>query len=306
MNSSIVGLDHTLVGVHDLEAARKNWNRLGFHACPRGRHIGWGTANYCLMFPNDYIELLGIVDASKFTNNLDKFLEQGEGFLGLAFRSDDVEATAAFLQAQGLTVDGPKDLKRIIELPEGDALPAFKLVHPERGGVPGLSAFFCQHLTPDLVWQDSFLLHPNGAVAVAGVITLHDDPGSLAQPYGALLGQDKVAVCDGKVTVQAGDCLLTFATAQALSNGLYEGVLNLASTSSPTSLGMQIAVSDLQATASFLGGAGVPYLRRDDSLLVTPDEANGVLLEFLPNSRYQSNSGPETQSHRILNESSGS
>ena len=25
---------------------------------PRGSHIGWGTANYCVMFADDYIELI--------------------------------------------------------------------------------------------------------------------------------------------------------------------------------------------------------------------------------------------------------
>src|SRR5690606_16548326 len=74
MTPIIKAFDHVLVGVDDLEAARRNWERLGFTACPRGRHIGWGTANYCLMFPENYVELIGIVDPDQFTNNLDSFL----------------------------------------------------------------------------------------------------------------------------------------------------------------------------------------------------------------------------------------
>ena len=62
MTGAFSGLDHVLVGVRDLEAARATWTGLGFNPCPRGRHTGWGTANYCLMFPGDYVELLGIVD----------------------------------------------------------------------------------------------------------------------------------------------------------------------------------------------------------------------------------------------------
>ena len=82
MNPIVKAFDHVLVGVASLEAARRNWQRLGFTACPRGRHIGWGTANYCLMFPENYIELIGIVDPEQFTNSLDRFLaERGEGVL---------------------------------------------------------------------------------------------------------------------------------------------------------------------------------------------------------------------------------
>ena len=64
MARQIAGIDHVIVGVRDFEQAKATYQRLGFQATPRGRHVGWGTANYCLMFPNDYLELLGIVDAA--------------------------------------------------------------------------------------------------------------------------------------------------------------------------------------------------------------------------------------------------
>ena len=57
----ITGIDHAIVGVRDLERARETWRRLGFTLSPRGRHLEQPTGNYCVMFPSDYIELLGIV-----------------------------------------------------------------------------------------------------------------------------------------------------------------------------------------------------------------------------------------------------
>src|SRR3546814_14501073 len=70
----IRGIDHVLVGVRDLEAARETYARLGLPVSPPGRHIGSGTANYWLMFPGYYIELPGLVDAPPFTPNLTRFL----------------------------------------------------------------------------------------------------------------------------------------------------------------------------------------------------------------------------------------
>ncbi|MFI5017745.1 MAG: VOC family protein, partial [Dongiales bacterium] len=70
----LTGIDHSLLGVRDLEAARRRFESLGFTLTPRGRHIGWGTANYCIMFEAGYVELLGIVDPAQFTNDLDGFL----------------------------------------------------------------------------------------------------------------------------------------------------------------------------------------------------------------------------------------
>lgn len=186
----ITGIDHALIGVRDLEAARETWMRLGFTVSPRGRHIGWGTANYCIMFQRDYIELLGIVDPDQFTNDLDRFLEQREGALGLAFATGDAVAAAAELTARGIAVDGPKDLKRILELPEGDALPAFSLVHLPPEAVPGLKAFLCQHLSRDLVWQPQWTAHPNTALGIRRVTVAVEDPEATARAYAEIWGRD--------------------------------------------------------------------------------------------------------------------
>src|SRR5271168_639438 len=85
MDNGIAGIDHVIVGVRDLERARSGWSRLGFTLSPRGRHIGQGTANYCIMFPSDYLELLGVVDPSDFVQRLDAFLARREGLMAAAF-----------------------------------------------------------------------------------------------------------------------------------------------------------------------------------------------------------------------------
>src|SRR5688572_13933658 len=146
----ITGIDHTLVGVRDLEAARATWWRLGFTVTPRGRHIGWGTGNYCVMLESGYVELLGIVDPSQFLNNLDGFLEKREGLMGLAFGTDNSGACAEALKASDVVFEGPKSLKRKLELPEGEVLPAFDLLYLDRAATPGLNAFITHHLTPEL------------------------------------------------------------------------------------------------------------------------------------------------------------
>jgi len=102
MVNHIMGIDHAIVGVRDLAHARTTYERLGFHVTPQGRHVGWGTANYCLMFPADYVELLGIVDPEQFTNNLDRFLETREGLLSLALRSANPEGTHEAWRSAGL------------------------------------------------------------------------------------------------------------------------------------------------------------------------------------------------------------
>ena len=83
MTHAINGIDHAIIGVADLEAARETVSapRLCRHR-PRDAMLAGGTANYCVMFDDDYLELLGLIDSTAFTNGLDRFLEKGEGGLG--------------------------------------------------------------------------------------------------------------------------------------------------------------------------------------------------------------------------------
>jgi len=280
MTGALAGIDHVLVGVHDLEAARRTSRHLGFTVSPRGRHIGWGTANYCVMFPQGYIELLGIVDATQFCNNLERFLETREGLLGVAFAADDAAAAGAALTARGLAPAAPRDLRRELELPEGAVEPAFRLVHLPPGATPGVPSFICQHLTPELVWQEAWLGHDNGARAIDSVTAVVDDPGVVATAYGALFGAAQVAVDDAVVVVDSGRGRLRF-VAPADLDRLYPGLPGLPRIAPPWIAGMRLAAADLAATAGHLDSVGVAYLRDGATLLrLAPNLACGVVLEF--------------------------
>lgn len=258
--TDITGFDHALVGVADLEAARQAWQRLGFTLCPRGRHIGWGTANYCIMFPDDYIELLGIVDASQFVNHLDSFLAQhGEGLLGMAFASDDIPSLAKRLDGEA------QDLKRLLELPEGTVEPRFKLVHPAKGTLPGLSGFFCQHLTPELMRKDAWLDHPNGARRVAAITIEVEEMAMALNAYGLVFGNDKVHGNANGADVQTGI-----------------GVIHLKPAETTPGLSTLFVESyDLNKTAVFLRESGIAHHQTGDGLAINPAQATGAQITFI-------------------------
>jgi hypothetical protein len=277
---AITGVDHALVGVHGLEDARHAWRRLGFTLSPRGRHIGWGTANYCIMFARDYVELLGIIDPGQFTNDLDRFLAVREGLLGVALACDDA-AAAAELAAAGLPADGPKALRRSLELPDGEAMPGFSLVHLPASATPGLSAFLCQHLSRDLVWRAAWQSHPNGACGLRGLTAVAADPSALAGAYGALFGPARVTHANGCLTVDSGTAVLRFATGEALGR-LHPRVAELPSIPESGLVALTIAARNLAETAACLTGAGVAHEWDDRRrILVSPLEATGVALEFV-------------------------
>ena len=262
----IRGLDHPIIGVRDLEQARADWQRLGFATTPRGRHIGWGTANYCIMFSLDYLEILGIVDATQYVHGLDRFLEQRQGILGLALATGDADAAFDLLDRSGLAGEPPKDLSRILELPEGEVLPAFRLVHPAEPEALGLRGFLCQHLTPELERRAEWLDHPNGARRIAMVSIARADREALIPRYRALLGDAAVHADRDGVTVALEGCALHFGPPV---DGIEGG------------LGMAVEVRDLDRTRELFDAAGVPFDEANGRIDVAPEHATGVALSFV-------------------------
>ena len=59
------GIDHLVLGVHALHKARDTYARLGFTTTPRAIHP-FGTGNSLVQLQGNFLELLTVVDESKF------------------------------------------------------------------------------------------------------------------------------------------------------------------------------------------------------------------------------------------------
>ena len=263
MDHGIAGIDHVIVGVRDLERARLGWERLGFTLTPRGRHLGQGTANYCIMFARDYLELLGCVEADPYGHRLRQFLERGEGALGPAFAlAGPPEAVAAALAARGLHPAPPRALGRQLELPEGTVVPRFSLINLPPEETPGLDTFLCGHLTPELVRRPQWLVHANGVTGLAGIDVSVADPAALVPAYRRLFGDGAVHGDGEAATVEAGPHRIRFV------RGAEAGIVAL-----------RLTIADRDRAADHLTQWQVPFDDRADGALAIPAaQANGVEL----------------------------
>lgn len=272
-------IDHVLIAVEDLDRARMGWERLGFTLTPRGRHLQQGTGNYCIMFPRDYIELLGVVDARQGTGGLGDFLKAGEGARGVAFATRSAVDTEAELKRRGIAAGTPRDLARQLELPEGTVLPRFKLVSLPATATPGLSAFVCEHLTPELVRRPSWLAHANGATSLRGITVLVEATEPLRLPYEQLFGAG-VNTTDDVLTVHAGPHRMTFVTPDDFT-ALYPEAAVDVDRALPAIAAVTLASGDLARTADHLTQWQVAHeALADGTVLVQPADANGTLLIF--------------------------
>jgi hypothetical protein len=279
--NGITGIDHILLAVRDLEAARMGWTRLGFATSPRGKHLGRGTGNYCIMFPHDYVELFGIVGSERVNPEYTAFLAAGEGPMKLAWATDDSAAAVAALGALGLQPDAPRDLGRQLELPEGTVVPRFSIVALPDVATPALSSFLCQPLTPELMRRPEWLDHPNGATGLVGITIVVADTAPLYDAYEHLFGPAAIHTTDDILTVRIGRHRILFAAPEDFA-AMHPEIDIEDRASVPFIALLTLSVSDPERTVDHLTNWQIAHdVLPDKRVIVPPEEANGAALEFV-------------------------
>lgn len=283
LNNGIENIDHPVIAARDLDAARNTYTKLGFTIPPRGSHVEWGTGNLCIMFPEDYLELRGIIDASRFTMHLDEHLDAyGEGLMGVAFGTSDVEASFRQANANGIATGEMRRLTRNFEHPDGWTQPSFQLFAPAADDILGLMhVVVIQHLTPELMRRPEFLEHPNSCVGVDSVAGTIYDIESCALRMRCLLGDRAVAVREEGVLLQ----LPTAQHIELLLPDIYEsryGEIAASPTAETPRLGtMTLRVESLASARAVLAQNGVPITEPQIGVLrVAGDNTCGVTLQF--------------------------
>lgn len=281
MDRHLAGLDHAIVGVRDLEAARARFARLGFNSTPRGRHVGWGTANHCVVFERDYLELLGVVDPTGFSNGLDRLLAEREGLLGLAVASRDAEATRAAWAEAGADPEAVRELGRLLEGADGPVELRFRNVLLPPASAAGLNLFACEHLTPGLMRRPAWLLHPNGATGIRSCTVAADEPGPLVAALRRLFGPAALTGTDAVTAVHAGGGVILVAPPEDVE--LMHPMVRLPEpVPLPRLVALDVRVADPDRAAAFLAAQGVAFRRAPNGdVLVRPEEAHGVALELV-------------------------
>ena len=132
MSHPVKGIDHLFLLTGDLDGSADKWRRLGFTLSPRGTHsAAKGTANYTIIFPRDYFELLGVIaDTPANQHQRDMIARDGDGLRGMACRIDDARAARDSLAAQGIMTEQVVEFARPLPLPGGSSgEAAFAVTH---------------------------------------------------------------------------------------------------------------------------------------------------------------------------------
>jgi hypothetical protein len=277
---SVIGIDHAVVMVRDLDKAAENWKRLGFTISPRGTHSAhMGTGNYTMMLDPDYIELLGVLAPTEHNAPARAMLEKREGIERVAFTAIDSAAGADEIRARGFIPIGPTDFERPVTMPDGSLSAAkFRTFQwPVAEAPAGMRIFACQHKTRETVWIPELMKHANGAKRLRAVLLVASEPAKEAAHLSKLIDRATRTEADGAIAVPSGAdrADFVFMTTDQLAKR-YGGV-PLAGLPERSAAGLVIA-ADLVAAEKALGSGGV---RSGGAICVPPAAANGTLLAFV-------------------------
>jgi len=241
-------IDHLTVTSADPGAVAARLEQLGFTLTPEG------TEPRCVCFnparddvPN-YIELMeGSPDGVSLAVNVAEL--EGE------------ERSFSWESSDGLEIDG-------------------SLVIGEGGGpIPWLPV---KHILPDALMEPEWVVHANGALALHAVHAVSDDPKDTARQLRLAWGATSEQIFDGCMLVRTGavELLVWSPLAWQLE---YRPAEVMAPEQRPCIAGVAIAVERPRPLQALLRANNVPFaLTEGDRVLVPPEQAGGLLIEFVP------------------------
>jgi len=276
----IPAIDHVVIDVGEqLDEAARRFRSLGFHLTERSQHT-LGSANHLAMFDTSYLELLSPGNGAR-----PELMDVPIGMNGLVFAMDDAQAMHDDFVRRQVPAQPVQNFSRNALLPDGTQGTArFSVVRQPPRTVFDGRVYFCQHLTPELVWRPEWQDHPNGAVAIAQLVIAADDPQNVANGFDRLFGAgSSVAVQGTNAThrLMAGGVPIEIWPSAAFEQAYSDARPQAAGRASYLAL-WSVRVRSVSAAAELLRRNGVPFDRPSvDRLLVPAAEGMNVALELV-------------------------
>jgi hypothetical protein len=267
-----VRVDHAVINVlTSMDEAVGRFRALGFQATERGWHT-LGSINHLMMFPDDYLELVGIeAGAAKVREEVAR---GPAGLNGLVFATDDARALHRRLAARGVPVAEPVDFSRPVMVDGVERSARFTTVRVHADFVGSARVYYCQQHTPEWVWHAPWLDHPNTACGLAEVVIVADDPDAQARRYEQLLDGPRFEREGegGDLAVSLDACRLSLVDPQRYAARLGAAASRRASTApldGGSCLGaLSLRVDSLDAVRRHLAAAGLDGVDQGDLLTV--------------------------------------
>lgn len=284
-------VDHLVLAVPSLEAARTRLTQLGFTVAPDARHP-FGTENACVFLADaTYLEPLAIGSEAEslrsarsgnvFTarDRAFRFRHGPEGLEAVAFKSDDADADHADFVEAGLSAGEILTFSRPFKGADGSTgEAAFKLAFAADLRAPDFYAFSCQRLNMPQVDRATLAAHENGVVGLAGLVLTETQPDDFRDFLGRIVGKAEALLSDQSLTVAAANAALRVMTNAAFEDSF--GTRFCAHGRGLRGRAVSFHVASLDAAAALFSRNGVVHARIGDRLIVPHAPGQGVIYSF--------------------------
>lgn len=279
-----ISVDHVAHFVPDSAAAAQALTHCGFTLTPfseqshrtepGGPLVPAGTANRIAMLRAGYVEFLTPLTDTPNARQLHAAMTRYMGVHLIAFGTQAPQDDYARLAREGFAPLPPIALQR-----EGGSI-RFTVVRVPPGTMAEGRIQYCQHHTPDQLWQPQWTTHANHAVALAGVLIGVADPSEAAQRYARFTGlplQQRGAPGGAIWRLDTARGCLWFMDAATLHHTWGATAPTL-----PWIAGYVIDSDDMQATAREINARDVTVREVGERLCVSLPPALGGMIIFQP------------------------
>lgn len=276
----IAKVDHVVIDTRDrIDEAVRTYRSLGFQLTDRGRHT-LGSVNHLAIFETDYMELLGFGDAASPVRA--DIAHYPVGLNGLVFTTDAPEVLYADLSERGVAVEPATTFSRPVALATGIQDAKFRVVRLSSGAASFGRIYFCDHLTPELVWRPEWSRHRNGALALAQITIAAQDPATASTIFERIVGPNAVRQTPAGVwRLDAGGVRVDLVSPEMLAVRFGNAAPDPAGRTDYMA-GLRIRTGSLSQAARELQTAQIPGLKIGAERIIVPaSKAMNVVLEFV-------------------------
>ena len=211
-----LNLDHIAINVKEnMDEAYKLFSELGFTLTPRGYHT-LGSINHSMVFKNDYLELIGTPKGKPITR---PELKKAEiGINGLVFKSDNIKKTYQHLINMKLSNFPPRYFSRPVEINGIEREAKFETVSIKDNIFKAGRIYFCNHLTPNLVWIPEYKSHKNNVSEIAEITIIDNNPLLVLENINKISDRIKIDKQENLIIVKTDDIKISLYDKNLLKN----------------------------------------------------------------------------------------
>lgn len=208
----ILGIDHLVIVVNDLEKAARDFEQLGFTVVPGGQHPV-GSHNVLISFRDgSYLEIIAFY-RDAFDHRWWDPLQQGERLVDFCFQTDDLSGDTKKLQDAGVAINKPVPWSR--KRPDGFELKW--LLSLATGSHRGVAPFLIEDVTPRGERIPQQFDHQNGIHGIEKLTVAVGELSTIETWYSAILGTSGQTISEANLGAdglryQAGPHTLDFLT----------------------------------------------------------------------------------------------